>query len=200
VSGIVHADLLEMADRPVRSVITVRGKELAADATVGDARTLFASSSVQLIPVLDGTTYLGAVSRDDIDGVGDDQPVTGFAQASPPTATASTPAGEALLALESDGGRRLVVLGDDGASYVGLVCVTRDRARLCIDAECHAGGVAHDRAMAVFEERLQEQGEGACISSLPLLADEIAADVAGDDQALRDDITAALRRRAGLHA
>jgi len=53
-----------MADRPVRSVITVRGKELAADATVGDARTLFASSSVQLIPVLDGTTYLGAVSRD----------------------------------------------------------------------------------------------------------------------------------------
>jgi hypothetical protein len=54
--------------------------------------------------------------------------------------------------------------------------------------------------MALFEERLQEQGEGACISSLPLLADEIAADVAGDDQALRDDITATLRRRAGLHA
>ena len=36
--GIVHADVFEMADRPVGSVITVRGKELAADATVGDAR------------------------------------------------------------------------------------------------------------------------------------------------------------------
>ena len=74
------------------------------------------------------------------------------------------------------------MLGDDGASYVGLVCVTRDRSRLCIDAECHAGGVAHDRAMELFEARLQEAGEGACISSLPLLAEEIAADVAGDDQ------------------
>ena len=92
------------------------------------------------------------------------------------------------------------MLGDDAASYVGLVCVTRDRSRLCIDAECHAGGVAHDRAMELFEARLQEAGEGACISSLPLLAEEIAADVAGDDQRLRDDITAALRRRAGLHA
>ena len=199
-TGIVHADVFEMADRPVGSVITVRGKELAADATVGDARRLFGSSSVQLIPVLDGTAYLGAVARDDIGDAGDGEPITGFTRSNPPTATASTPAGKALRALEGDGGRRLVVLGDDGASYVGLVCVTRDGARLCIDAQCHAGGAARDRAMELFEARLQEAGEGACISSLPLLAEEIAADVAGDDQELRDDITAALHRRAGLHA
>ncbi|HVG67044.1 MAG TPA: CBS domain-containing protein, partial [Gaiellales bacterium] len=171
-----------------------------ADATVGDARRLFGSSSVQLIPVLDGTAYLGAVARDDIGEAGDGEPITGFTRSNPPTATASTPAGKALRALEGDGGRRLVVLGDDGASYVGLVCVTRDGARLCIDAQCHAGGAARDRAMELFEARLQEAGEGACISSLPLLAEEIAADVAGDDQELRDDITAALHRRAGLHA
>ena len=30
-----------------------------------------------------------------------------------------------------------VVLGDDGATYVGLLCLHRDRERLCIDAECH---------------------------------------------------------------
>ena len=36
------------------------------------------------------------------------------------------------------GGRRLVVVGDDGTTYVGLVCLTSDRAHLCIDAECHA--------------------------------------------------------------
>ena len=198
--GIVHADVFDMADRPVGSVITVRGKELTADAAVGDARGLFESSSVQLIPVLDGTTYLGAVSRDDIGGASDEEPITGFMRSNPPTATASTPARKALLALDGEGGRRLVVLGDDAASYVGLVCVTRDGSRLCIDAECHAGGVAHDRAMELFEARLQEAGEGACISSLPVLAEEIAADVAGDDQRLRHDITAALRRRAGLHA
>jgi hypothetical protein len=31
-----------------------------------------------------------------------------------------------------------VVLGDDGSTYVGLLCLTRDRERLCIDAECHS--------------------------------------------------------------
>jgi CBS domain-containing protein len=199
-TGIVHADLLDMADRPVGSVITVRGKELRSDATVADARRLFESSSVQVIPLLDGETYAGAVSRDDIVDAAGDVAVRSFAKAQPPTATSSTPAGEALLALDGDGGRRLVVLGDDGTSYVGLVCVTRDGARLCIDAECHAGGAAHDRAMALFEERLAESGEGVCISSLPMLAEEVAADVAGDDKGLWEDITAQLRRRAGLHA
>ena len=68
------------------------------DATVGDARRLFGSSSVQLIPVLDGTAYLGAVARDDIGEAGDGEPITGFTRSNPPTATASTPAGKALRA------------------------------------------------------------------------------------------------------
>ena len=199
VTGIVHVDVFDMADRPVGSVITVRGKELAAGATVADARRLFESSSVQLIPLLDGETYLGAVSRDDIAGAPDGEPVAGrVAVSRPPTATASTPAGEALLALDGDGGRRLVVLGDDDASYVGLVCVTRDGASLCIDAECHAGGVAHDRAMALFEERLQAEGEGICIGSLPLPGRRDASDVAGGRRRARgrDRRAAMAARRA----
>lgn len=137
--GIVHAGIAEVADRPVGSVITVRGKELAVGATVADARELFGSSSVQLIPVLDGQAYTGAVSRDDIAEAGDDEPITRYAVSTPPTATTSTSVGEALPVLDAAGGRRLVVLGDDGSTYAGLVCVTRDRSRLCIDAECHAG-------------------------------------------------------------
>jgi CBS domain-containing protein len=199
-SGIVHADLLGVAERPVGSVITVRGKELPVGATVADARRVFASSSVQLIPVLDGTAYRGAVMRDDIAGAADEDPILRFAVSTPPTATASTPAGEALLALDETGGRRLVVLGDDGVGYTGLVCVTRDGARLCIDAECHTARAPHDRALALFEERLQAEGEGICIASLPMLADEIAADAAGGDAELEAEIAAELRRRAGLHA
>jgi len=137
--GIVHESLLDVADRPVGSVITVRGKELSSGATVGQARRLFASSSVRLIPLLDGETYVGAVSREDIHGAADSDPIERYATSTPPTARASDPAAEALLALDRDGGRRLVVLGDDGASYVGLVCVSGDGMRLCIDAECHAG-------------------------------------------------------------
>jgi CBS domain-containing protein len=137
--GIVHAGIAEVADRPVGSVITVRGKELPLGATVADARAIFESSSVQLIPLLDGQAYAGAVSRDDIAEAADDEPIAGHAASTPPTATASTSVAQALPVLDDAGGRRLVVLAEDGTTYAGLVCVTRDHSRLCIDAECHAG-------------------------------------------------------------
>ncbi len=137
--SIVHADIADLAQRPISSAITVRGKELSTAATVGAAREMFESSSVQLIPVLDGTAYVGAVARDDIADAPDAEPISAYALRRPPTATASTQVGDALPVLDQDGGRRLVVLGDDQSTYVGLVCLTRDRARLCIDAECHSG-------------------------------------------------------------
>lgn len=138
--GIVHASIGEVADRPVSSVITVRGKELSAAATVADARALFGSSSVQVVPVLDGAAYSGAVAREDIEDASDGDPIAGYLSDRFPTVTASTPTEKALQGLAEAGGRRLVVLGDDGSTYVGLVCVSRDHAGLCIDAECHTGG------------------------------------------------------------
>jgi predicted transcriptional regulator len=130
----------EVADRPVSSVVTVRGKELAADATVAAARALFASSSVQVVPVLDGVAYAGAVAREDIEGARDGDPITTFLSDRFPTVPASTRTEDALELLAQTSGRRLVVLGNDRSTYVGLVCVSRDHAGLCIDAECHGGG------------------------------------------------------------
>jgi CBS domain-containing protein len=134
----VDAHVSDLAGRTAGDVITVRGKELAVDATVADARALFASGSVQLIPVLDGGAYTGAVTRDDLADAGDADRISEHARSRPPVTTASTRLTDALAVLNDDGGRRLVVLGDDGTTYVGLVCLHRDRQRLCIDAECHA--------------------------------------------------------------
>jgi CBS domain-containing protein len=137
-SSTVHATVSELAGRPAADAVTVRGKELAADATVAAARELFASGSVQLIPLLRGDAYAGAVTRDDLATAGDAEPVAAYAHGRPPTTTASTPIGDAVATLVDDGGRRMVVLGDDGVTYVGLLCLHRDGAKLCIDAECHA--------------------------------------------------------------
>jgi CBS domain-containing protein len=140
--GTIDASISALADRSAGEVITVRGKELTADATVAAARALFGSGSVQLIPVLDGDAYLGAVTRDDLEGAGDAEPVAGLATTRTPSVTASTPLAEALRGLAEDAGRRVVVLGDDRSTYVGLICLHRDRQRLCIDAECHAAAAA----------------------------------------------------------
>jgi CBS domain-containing protein len=136
----VDASVSELSGRTAGDVITVRGKELAADATVAAARALFASGSVQLIPLLDGDAYVGAVTRDDLAGADDAERISAHAGGRPPITTASTPLADALAVLNDDGGRRLVVLGDDRTTYVGLICLHRDRVRLCIDAECHAAG------------------------------------------------------------
>ncbi len=133
----VHATVADLGDRTAGDGVTVRGKELPVGATVADARALFASNSVQIIPLLDGKAYAGAVTRDDIAAAGDAEPISVYATTRAPTTTASTPIVDAIAVLNADGGRRLVVLGDDRSTYVGLVCLHRDRTKLCIDAECH---------------------------------------------------------------
>ncbi|MGN6379127.1 MAG: CBS domain-containing protein [Gaiellales bacterium] len=134
----VDINVSDADERTAGEVITVRGKELSSLATVGEARVLFESRSVQLVPVLDGHVFVGTVTRDDLDGVDDSEPIAGLAAPDgAPSVTTSTALRDALGALSPDGGRRVVVLGDDGTTYVGLICLSRDRQRLCVDAECH---------------------------------------------------------------
>ncbi len=51
-----------------------------------------------------------------------------------------------------------------------------------------------------FDVVLVQEGEGICIASLPMRADEIAAEAAAGDPLLEAEIVTRLRRRAGLHA
>ena len=134
---VAHIAVDELGDIPVAQAITVRGKELAADATVADAREVLASGSAQLLPLLDGDAYVGALTKDAIPpDAPDTAPARSFIVPAP-TAPASLNLRAALELLDADGGRRLIVLGDDGVSYVGVLCLRRDRTHLCVDAECH---------------------------------------------------------------
>jgi CBS domain-containing protein len=138
VGSTVTRNRSDLAERPIAETITTRGRELSADDTVATARRLFANRNVRVLPVLEGTTYLGSVERGSIDGVSDQAPVLLFAAGVVPTALATTPAAEALAELDRTGATRLVVLDGDGAGYVGLVCLRSDRERLCVDAEREA--------------------------------------------------------------
>jgi hypothetical protein len=55
------------------------------------------------------------------------------------------------------------------------------------------------RAELRFESYLTAEGEAVCVASLPLVVEQVAADQAGGDATLCAEITARLRRRAGLH-
>ena len=135
---VAHLTLDQLGDIPVVQAVTVRGKELTAHATVGEARVVLAAGSTQLVPIIDGTAYVGALTREAIPADAPDSASARSFVVPAPTAPASLPLSEALDLLDADGSRRLVVLGDDGISYVGLVCLRSDRTHLCVDAECHA--------------------------------------------------------------
>lgn len=99
---------------------------------------MFATRSVQVLPVLDGTTYVGTISREAIrSGMSPDLAVGPLVSGEVPVARAGTSADVALELLDRSGGRRLVVVADSGDDYVGLVCLRSDRAHLCVDADCH---------------------------------------------------------------
>jgi hypothetical protein len=55
------------------------------------------------------------------------------------------------------------------------------------------------RAELRFESYLAAEGEAICLASLPMMAEQIAADQSGGDATLCTEITARLYRRAGLH-
>jgi predicted transcriptional regulator len=132
---IVHLTRDDLAERPIAEAITTRGKELSVDDTVAAARTLFLNDSVMIVPVLDGTAYVGALDRQAvIAGVPDSTAVGPLAASLVPTVIATTPTSDALDALDCDGSRRLVVLAPDGSTFVGVVCIRSDRRRLCVDA------------------------------------------------------------------
>jgi regulator of cell morphogenesis and NO signaling len=134
VSTTVTRDRVSLAGCPIADAITGPGKELSLDDTVAAARALFANDRVRVLPVLDGTTYLGAVDRGSIRDASDGAAAASVATALLPTTLATTPAEEALAALDRHGSNRLVVLDSDRATYVGLVCLRSDRVRLCVDA------------------------------------------------------------------
>jgi regulator of cell morphogenesis and NO signaling len=133
--GTVDRRRADLAGCTIADAITARGKELSPGDTVATARRLFTSRGVQLLPVLDGTAFVGAIDRDSVAShVPADAAVDSLESVHVPTAIASTPAAEALARIDRTGAKRLVVLEPDGTTYVGLVCVRADRVRLCVDA------------------------------------------------------------------
>ncbi len=115
--------------KTVADVMVRRPKTLAADATVADARSALAHSSVKLLLLVDGGRFRGAVSEIPADADPRDAALT-YADAEPPITRAEVTVSSALDRLEHKPSGRLVVL-DDQEMLLGLVCLTTDGKGFC---------------------------------------------------------------------
>ena len=122
----------EAGHRPVRDVMLTRPKTLPAGATVADLRRLFAMPKVETALLVDRSLFIGVVDRDRLDEAQPDElPATSLARRDRVTISADATVDDAMARMDEDGGRRLVVIGDDGATVEGLLCLNTRRTGFC---------------------------------------------------------------------
>ena len=120
--------------RTVAEVMMTRPKVLSAEATVDDARAVFANPKVQTCPMLDASGVLVAeLSREQLpDSAAGGDPARGYAEAAPETIAPGAPMQQALDRLHALGDERLCVVDGDGRLQ-GLLCLNGRHNAFCTD-------------------------------------------------------------------
>jgi FOG: CBS domain len=123
-----------VATQQVRDVMVKRPKTLPVEATVADVRRYFDNPKVVNAVLVDGTAFVGVLEREDLSATApESSPVRGLARRTGLTIAADAPMSEAIAMLDEHDERRIVVLGDDGETLVGLLCLDKHRTGFCQD-------------------------------------------------------------------
>jgi CBS domain-containing protein len=113
----------------VADVMLLNPKTLSVDATVSDARVALENPSVQMLLLTDGPTFAGAITDLPTDAL-PGQRALEFADSTPETIGPDEPAPTGFARTAANPHRRLVVV-DDEARLLGLLCLDQTRTRFC---------------------------------------------------------------------
>ena len=123
----------EASDMTVGEVMMSRPKTMPSNAVVADVRRAFEMPSVRTVLLADDGVFRGAIERDDVPAEADaDEPAARYADLQPVTATPAMPIPEAIKLLDDQPEPRLIVLDEDGATLVGLLCFNRGSDEFCV--------------------------------------------------------------------
>jgi CBS domain-containing protein len=124
----------DAGDLRVRQAMVARPKSVSRDASVGDARILFANPKNRLLLVVDDDDlYVGHVLREDVpDAEPDEAPLLSHVRRECPTIGPDDSVAEALPLTSERFDNRIVVVDDDGR-LEGLLCLNKRDGHLCVD-------------------------------------------------------------------
>ncbi len=118
---VAREDALELT---VEAVMLRRPKTLPKDATVGDARRLFLNDSIRAALLVDGPAFVAMLVRADLPAAAaEGEAALGYANRDAARVPLGTVVGDVMPLLEAASENRLVVVGDDGSTLEGLVCL-----------------------------------------------------------------------------
>lgn len=112
----------------VSDVMLRRPKTLPVDVTVANARAALEHASVQMLLLVDGSRFCGAVTAIPGDAA-PEAAALGYADTSATVVARGTLVSEAVEQLDHRPNGRLVVL--DGDELVGLACLAKDGVTFC---------------------------------------------------------------------
>jgi CBS domain-containing protein len=126
-------DIEQVLDRPVSEVMIRRPKSLPADATVGEARAMFANPKVLVVPLVepDGRV-LAELGRDEVPSSALDSEHAAAYGSEPHLIAPDATMQAAVDTLTELDGERLVVVDEDGR-LAGMLCLNRSHGRFCMD-------------------------------------------------------------------
>lgn len=104
-------------------------KTLAADATVAEVREQFENPKVQMVVLVDGEKFAGAVTAIPA-GAAPTDLAQCYREEEPETIAPEATAEDAFERAAASPNRRVVVLDDDG-NLLGLLCLKQDRTGFC---------------------------------------------------------------------
>jgi len=123
--------MTEDAGLTVRDVMRRRPRTLPVDATVGELRRIFVNPKVLDVVLVDGAAFAGLVDRDAVVGLPNETPAQDLARTSDATIALEANLQEAMARLERDRSWRLAVVGSDGVTFEGLLCLDTTRTGFC---------------------------------------------------------------------
>jgi len=123
----------------VRDVMVRRPKTLPAQSTVADLRAHFENPRVRTALLADDGRFAGAIAPEELPAdVPGGAPARDHARTDLPTVRPEATMAEALELLDRRGDNRLIVVGEDGETLVGLLCLDKTGAGFCVDGRDQA--------------------------------------------------------------
>jgi CBS domain-containing protein len=123
----------EALGQTVGDVMIRHPKTLPVDARVFDVRAAFERPTVRTVLLADGERFAGAIERDGLPtSAPADALARDYVEVEPLTVTPEVPMSDAINLLADRDEPRLIVLGEDGMTLLGLLCANAGATGFCV--------------------------------------------------------------------